>query len=203
MISQSIILFFVRGDCLSLTKRSDYIALSDEKLVDLSRDGDEVAFNVLAARYLNTRSLNTNSSYVDRDDFVQEGMFGFMNAVRTYDPSSNVPFKAYSSICMRNSINNAAGNLSMDIPTDSSSETFTSLEGEGDPLDRVVSSERLSEVLDVCDKALSEIEKSVVLLVAAGLSYSEIGERLDMELKSVDNAVQRARRKIKQVLTSS
>lgn len=195
--------FFFRGDYLNFTKRSDYIALSDEKLVELSRDGDEVAFNVLAARYLNTRSLTTNSSYVDWEDFVQEGMFGFMNAVRTYDLSSNVPFKAYSSICMRNSINTAAGNLSMDIPTDTSSETFTSLEGEGDPLDRVVTSEHLSEVLDVCDEALSKVEKSVVLLVAAGLSYSEIGERLDMELKSVDNAVQRARRKIKQVLTSS
>jgi RNA polymerase sporulation-specific sigma factor len=188
---------------LNLTKRSDFIALTDEELVELSRGGDEVAFNVLAARYLNTRSRATNSSYVDWDDFVQEGMFGFLNAVRTYDLSSNVPFKSYSAVCMRNSINSAAGNISSDIPTDMDSDTFTSLEGEGDPLDRVITSERLSEVLDVCDESLSEIEKSVVLFVAAGLSYSEIGDRLGMESKAVDNAVQRARRKIKQVLASS
>jgi RNA polymerase sporulation-specific sigma factor len=192
----------VRGDFfLNLTKRSEYIALSDEELVELSRSGDEMAFNVLAARYLNTRSSKSVAAYFDSDDFVQEGMFGFLNAVRTYDSSTNVPFKAYSSVCMRNSINSAAGNLSSDIPTDVDSDTFTSIQGEGDPLDRVVTSERLSEVLDVCDQALSGIEKTVVLLLAAGLSYSEIGDRLDMELKSVDNAVQRARRKIKKAIT--
>jgi RNA polymerase sporulation-specific sigma factor len=192
----------VRGDFfLNLTKRSEYIALSDEELVELSRSGDEMAFNILAARYLNTRSSKSVAAYFDSDDFVQEGMFGFLNAVRTYDSSTNVPFKAYSSVCMRNSINSAAGNLSSDIPTDVDSDTFTSIQGEGDPLDRVVTSERLSEVLDVCDQALSGIEKTVVLLLAAGLSYSEIGDRLDMELKSVDNAVQRARRKIKKAIT--
>ena len=68
-------------------------------------------------------------------------------------------------------------------------------------MDKVVTSEHLSEVLDVCDQALSGVEKTVVLLLAAGLSYSEIGERLDMELKAVDNAVQRARRKIKKAIT--
>ena len=192
----------IRGDFfLNLTKRSEYIALSDEELVELSRSGDEMAFNILAARYLNTRSSKSVAAYFDSDDFVQEGMFGFLNAVRTYDSSTNVPFKAYSSVCMRNSINSAAGNLSSDIPTDVDSDTFTSIQGEGDPLDRVVTSERLSEVLDVCDQALSGIEKTVVLLLAAGLSYSEIGDRLDMELKSVDNAVQRARRKIKKAIT--
>ena len=192
----------VRGDFfLNLTKRSEYIALSDEELGELSRSGDEMAFNILAARYLNTRSSKSVAAYFDSDDFVQEGMFGFLNAVRTYDSSTNVPFKAYSSVCMRNSINSAAGNLSSDIPTDVDSDTFTSIQGEGDPLDRVVTSERLSEVLDVCDQALSGIEKTVVLLLAAGLSYSEIGDRLDMELKSVDNAVQRARRKIKKAIT--
>jgi RNA polymerase sporulation-specific sigma factor len=192
----------IRGDFfLNLTKRSEYIALSDEELVELSRSGDEMAFNILAARYLNTRSSKSVAAYFDSDDFVQEGMFGFFNAVRTYDSSTNVPFKAYSSVCMRNSINSAAGNLSSDIPTDVDSDTFTSIQGEGDPLDRVVTSERLSEVLDVCDQALSGIEKTVVLLLAAGLSYSEIGDRLDMELKSVDNAVQRARRKIKKAIT--
>lgn len=186
---------------MDLTKRSEYIALCDEELVELSRNGDELAFNILAARYLNTRSRKSESSYFDSDDFVQEGMFGFLNAVRTYDSATNVPFKAYSSICMRNSINSAAGNLSSDIPTDVGSDTFTSIQGEGDPLDRVVTSERLSEVLDVCEASLSGVEKTVVLLLAVGLSYSEIGDRLGMELKSVDNAVQRARRKIKQVIT--
>ena len=186
---------------LNLTKRSEYIALTDEELVELSRGGDELAFNILAARYLNTRTRASVAAYFDSDDFMQEGMFGFLNAVRTYDSSTGVPFKAYSSICMRNSINSAAGHISDDIPTDVDSETFTSIQGEGDPLDKVVTSEHLSEVLDVCDQALSGVEKTVVLLLAAGLSYSEISERLDMELKAVDNAVQRARRKIKKAIT--
>lgn len=186
---------------MSQIKRSDYINLSDEELVDLSRGNDEYAFNVLASRYLNTRSHKSTSAYVDSDDFIQEGMFGFLNAVWTYDPERGVPFKAYSSVCMRNSINSAAGNLSDEIPMDNNSETFTAIEDDSDPLKQIIVSEHLSEVLSVCDESLSGIEKTVVFLRAGGMSYSEIGDRLEMDPKSVDNAVQRARRKIKQVIT--
>ena len=180
-------------------KSSDYVNLNNEELVLLAQNGDEYAFNSLARRFLNTRFSNTNASYLDSDDFVQEGMFGFLNAVRTFDINKGVPFEAYASVCMRNSINTAAGNISADIPVDSNSETFTGLESAEDPLKHVITAEQLNEVLNACEVTLSEVEKTVGFFRASGMSYFEIGEKLGMTPKSVDNAVQRARRKLKDV----
>ena len=181
-------------------KHSDYLALSNEELTALSQNGDEVAFNTLAGRFLNTRYIKSNGSYLDTDDFIQEGMFGFLNAVRTYNSDKNVPFEAYASICMRNSMNSAAVNAPKEIVVDNSSDAFLNIESAEDPLKLILTSEHLSEVLDACEVSLTEIEKTVVFFRASGMSYKEIGDKLGMSAKSVDNAVQRARRKLKQVL---
>ena len=180
-------------------KYSDYVELNNEELVVLAQNGDDYAFNSLARRFLNTRYTNSSSAYLDSDDFVQESMFGFLNAVRTYDSQKGVPFEAYAFICMRNSMNTAAGNVSSDIPVDSSSETFTAVPGSEDPLKYVLTAEHLDEVLNACEVTLSDVEKTVVFFRASGMSYVEIGNKLGMSEKSVDNAVQRARRKLKDV----
>jgi RNA polymerase sporulation-specific sigma factor len=65
----------------------------------------------------------------------------------------------------------------------------------------VVIRERLNEVLEACEVSLSQVEKTVVFFRAGGMSYDEIGEKLGMSPKSVDNAVQRARRKLKEVFS--
>lgn len=184
-------------------KFSEYSGLDNEVLVSLSQNGDESAFNVLAGRFLKRRTTRTSTAYLDGDDFVQEGMFGFLNAVRTFDASKGVPFDAYAYICMRNSINTAVGSVSKEIPLDNSSDALMNLDSGEDPLKYVLTSEHLSEVLNVCEVTLSEVEKTVVFFRAGGMSYSEIGERLGLSAKSVDNAVQRARRKIKQVLAEN
>lgn len=182
-------------------KFSDYINLTDEELVHLSQNGDEHAFNTLARKFLKTRFGNFSASYLDSDDFVQEGMFGFLNAVRTFNPSKGVPFEVYAGVCMRNSVNTAAGNITQDIPIDGNGETITGIECAEDPLKYVITAEHLNEVLDACDVTLSGVEKTVVFLRAGGMSYSEIGQKLGMSSKSVDNAVQRARRKLKAVFS--
>ncbi len=192
---------FCWGDILGLDKRSRYIDLTDEALVELSQSGDEYAFNVLAGRYLNTRSHNSTAAYLDRDDFVQEGMFGFLNAVRTYDSQKGKPFESYASVCMRNSIKNATYGIPDDIAVDGSSDTFVNIQSTEDPLGQIITSERLSEVLTACQVSLSSLENTVVFFRAGGMSYAEIGEKLGMTPKAVDNAVQRARRKLKQVIT--
>ncbi len=186
---------------MAFKKYSEYIPLENESLVEMAQRGDEFAFNTLAARFLNTRYTDSDAAYVDADDFVQEGMFGFLNAVRTYDPGKGVPFEAYASKCMRNSIKTAAGNISDDIPVDNDSEYLTSMESSEDLLSYVVIRERLNEVLEACEVSLSQVEKTVVFFRAGGMSYDEIGEKLGMSPKSVDNAVQRARRKLKDVFS--
>ena len=181
------------------TKQSDYVNLTDDRLAILSQNGDEVAFNTLAARYLKIKFTKTNSSYFDADDFIQEGMFGFLNAVRTFNSEKGVPFKSYASVCMRNSMNSAAGGLSKELSVDNDIESLLTVETGEDPLNRIIDGENLSEVLNQCEVCLSELEKTVVFLRASGMSYAEIGTKLGMEPKSVDNAVQRARKKLKKL----
>ena len=184
---------------MGIRKYSDYALCENEELVSLAQSGDEYAFDVLARRFLNTRYSTSKAAYLDVDDFVQEGMFGFLNAVRTYDSSKGTPFKVYASVCMQNSIKTASGKISEEYTVNSDNNIFESVESAEDPLKYVLNSERLSEVFRACESSLSEIEKTVLFLVAGGMSYSEISRKLDMSAKSVDNAVQRARRKLKNI----
>lgn len=184
---------------MSIKRQADYQKYSDDRLALLAQSGDEGAFNALAARYLKLRFTKANSSYFDSEDFIQEGMFGFLNAVRTFNCEKGVPFKAYASVCMRNSMNSAAGGLTKDLPVENDIEALMSVGADEDPLNRIIDSEQLGEVLRQCEVSLSELEKTVVFLKAGGLSYDEIAERLGMDAKAVDNAVQRARKKLKSV----
>ncbi len=173
--------------------------MSNEELVKLSQKGEETARDVLSARFLNTRGAGVSVSYLDSDDFVQEGMLGFLRAVETYDFSRGVPFEAYAFKCMQNSINTAAGVSRVEIPVGMSSEFSDVTDKDEDPLNQLLLGEHLSEVLNACEVSLSDVEKTVVFFRAGGMSYDEIGERLNMSAKSVDNALQRARKKLKNV----
>ena len=162
------------GGVLGLNKRSEYIHLTDEVLVELSRGGDEYAFNVLAGRYLNTRSHNSTAAYLDSDDFVQEGMIGFLKAVKTYDFSRGVPFEAYAFKCMQNSINTAAGISRVEIPVGMSSEMPETTDTDDDPLKLILDGEHFNEVLNACETTLSDVEKAVVFFRAGGMAYEAL-----------------------------
>ncbi len=185
------------GGFLNIKKQSEYSLLTDDHLAVLAQNGEEGAFNALAARYLKLKPSKAPSSYLDAEDFLQESMFGFMNAVRTFNADKGVPFKAYASVCMRNSVKSAAGGLGFDVPVDNDMEALLGIQTDEDPLDKIIDGERLGEVLQQCEVSLSQVEKTVVFLKAGGLSYDEIGKKLGMGAKAVDNAVQRARKKLK------
>ena len=177
----------------------EYASLSNEELVKLSQKGEEIARDVLSARFLNTRGAGVSVSYLDSDDFVQEGMIGFLKAINTYDFSRGVPFEAYAFKCMQNSINTAAGVSRVEIPVGMSSEVPEATDVDEDPLKRILDGEHFNEVLSACETTLSDVEKTVVFFRAGGMAYEEIGKRLNMTEKSVDNALQRARKKLKSV----
>lgn len=177
----------------------EYDSLSNEELVKLSQQGEEIARDVLSARFLNTRGAGVSVSYLDSDDFVQEGMLGFLKAVDSYDFSRGVPFEAYAFKCMQNSINTAAGVSRVEIPIGMSSEIPETTDADEDPLKRILDGEHFNEVLSACETILSDVEKTVVFFRAGGMAYEEIAKRLGMSEKSVDNALQRARKKLKSV----
>ena len=189
------------GGFLGGEQRVDYNSLSDDRLATLAQGGDEVAFNVLASRYLKINLKITKSSYLEIEDFVQEGMFGFLNAVKAFDPARGVPFKAFASRCMRNSISSAVTQPVPEVLVDDEAQETLSTDPIGDPLDLVIGSEELDRVLAECEVSLSKVEKTVLFLRASGMTYAEIGEKLGMTEKAVDNAVQRARKKLKKALT--
>ncbi len=179
--------------------QANYSNLSDDELAVSAQKGNESAFNVLASRYLNKAYRRSTSPVLDADDFAQESMFGILNAVRTFNAEKGVPFQAYASVCMRNSMNSAVNVFSKDLPADADLDTAVA-DGGKDPLAKVIDSEYLSEVLGLCETTLSEFEKTVVFCVAGGMSYKEISEKSGVDIKAVDNAVQRARKKLKKAI---
>ncbi len=181
---------------MSIQNKSELSSLSNEELVSLSQNGNQSAKEVLTERFFNTRGLYVRSSFFDEDDFLQESMLGFLNALDTYDPSKSVPFEAYALMCMRRKIYTAAKKR-YEIPVGDSNELLENQVDSANPLETVILNERLSNVIGACEKKLSKTEKAVVFLIAGGLSYDEVGERLGLSPKSVDNALQRARRKLK------
>ncbi len=182
--------------------REEYALKSNEELVKLAQSGDEYAYSVLSGRFLNTKGLGGSAGYLDSDDFVQEGMLGFMKAVKKYDFSRGVPFEAFAFICMQNSINSAADIPQNEFPSGLGNDYTDSVPHTAEtPLDAVISDEKLSDVLNICETSLSDVEKAVVYMKASGESYDSIGKRLGISPKSVDNALQRARKKLNMLCT--
>ncbi len=172
---------------------------SDEELVFLAQKGDNTAFDVLAKRFLKRRPKTVSAGYLDGDDLSQESMLGFLSAVRTYSDVKNVPFSAYALICMNNRVASAARKTANDLPVDSEANPADVAVETENPIDSIVERENYSSVLSLCENVLSDSEKSVIFCRMSGLSYSEIADKLGMTPKTVDNALQRARRKLKDV----
>ena len=172
--------------------------MSDEELVRLIFGKDESALDVLAKRYIG-KNVVAPVGYLDCDDITQEAMIGFLNAVRTFDASKNIPFSAYASRCMKNSALTAVSKGSEKLAVDAEADVDALVSHE-DPLDRYISGEKYSSFIKVCDDSLSSFEKSVLFCHATGLSNEEISAKFSASKKSVENALSRARKKLKDVI---
>lgn len=172
---------------------------TDEELVKLAQDGNSLALDTLARRFLSHKPKLYSAGYLDADDLLQEGMISFLSAVRTYSSEKGVPFSAYATICMNNGITSAARKIKNDLQIDREVDLVTVNAEVKNPLDKIVDSEVLSSVISLCENVLSDVEKSVVYCQMSGLSYLETAEKLNLTSKAVDNALQRARKKLKSV----
>jgi len=184
---------------LSEQLTSCYDDFTDEELVKLSQEGNSLALDALARRFLSHKPKLYSAGYLDVDDLLQEGMISFLSAVRTYQSEKGVPFSAYATVCMNNGISSAARKTKNDFQIDRDVDPVTVNAEAKNPLDTIVDSENLSSVLTLCENVLSDVEKSVVYSQMSGLSYTETAEKLGLTPKAVDNALQRARKKLKNV----
>ena len=182
----------------------------DEVLTEMFRNGDQTAFAELANKYLwLIRSIVSkyNISGLDADDLTQEGMLGLLDAAKTYSAEKGAKFQTYASICIKRrlialldhsatnkskSMNNYVSieNSSKEIPIQNDNSNIN-------PEDMYISDENVAELHRKINESLSKNEKSVFDLYIAGESYNSIAQTLSMNIKSVDNALQRIRRKLK------
>ncbi len=198
------------------------VELTDDHLVMLSRQGDVAAVELLLERYRRFARSKARTYFLvgaDFDDIEQEGMIGLFKAVRDYRPDRQSSFRAFAEMCVTRQIITAIKtatrqkhqplnqyvSLSGLRPAESSDERHVDDlldEQVPDPADEVVSSESMAEMQALIAEMLSHLEVEVLRLYVEGRSYQEISALLGRHVKSIDNALQRIKRKLEAHLQS-
>ncbi len=199
-----------------------YSDMDDSRLVELTKDGDNSAQEYLIEKYKKMVRIKARGYYImggDTEDIIQEGMIGLYKAIRDFDESRQVNFYSFASLCITRQIQTAikSANRQKHIPLNSSvsldravyeeNEDFTYLEtfhtGEIDnPESLIISSENKTELEKRIGESLSALEKRVLFLYLRGKSYVEIAGIIDKDEKSIDNALQRIKKKVNKILTT-
>jgi len=187
------------------------------ELAKKAAGGDPAAEEALVSEYAKLVRACARPYFLaggDGEDLIQEGMLGLLSAIRTFDPDKGAKFSTYAEFCVRrriySAIKLASGNkhtplnsyISLESPqldeTGTQSAYFLRV-----PEDFVIARERAGEVERLLYGALSRLESGVLELYLEGMSYKDMAVRLGKSDKSVDNAVQRIRKKLSQILTQN
>ncbi|MBR3817508.1 MAG: sigma-70 family RNA polymerase sigma factor [Clostridia bacterium] len=187
----------------------DYSLLKDEELVILSKSNNESAFSVLTKRYTDVAviiSAAFTDTDIEREDMIQEAMIAFLGAVYSFSGEKGCSFKTYTSRCMRNRIVSILRNLSSKKRVPSfltvSIEENPDLISAPSPEESVTTENTAELIHSVIAQSLTEKEKQVFALFLTDYRYEEIANRLGMTPKAVDNTLHRARKKLREKLSS-
>ena len=182
-----------------ISQTSEY---SDEELCCLTASGDRDAEEVLVERYLRMVRVCARPYFLaggDSEDLIQEATFGLLKAIREFAPGRDAKFKTFAEVCIRNRIRSAVATASRikHAPLNDSVPFESPMLGIGaSPEELYISREEEAERLTRLDQKLSPLERKILELFLHGLSYREISEQVGRPTKSVDNAIQRIRRKV-------
>lgn len=186
----------------------NYRELNEEQLVRLCQDKDDYALSLLTQRYMNVaRYIASGFSLKNADtaDLVQEGMMAFLSAVYSYKDGAGTTFNTYASCCIRNRIISLirADRTKRHIPD----ELIVSLESQAEftdtglsPEDSFISEKGAEYITGIINTCLTKREREIFMLYLAGNSYGDIAAKTGVTLKSVDSALQRGRKKLKDKL---
>ena len=194
---------------------SEYEKMTDEDLA-FSAKGDESALEYLIEKYKNFVLSKSRPYFLigaDKDDLIQEGMIGLYKAIIDYDQSKNASFKTFASLCITRQIITAVkastrqkhsplnSYLSLDKPLFDEETDLTVVEAmvseqHNEPEEQMIHSEDLRSIKHAIDTLLTTMEKRVLKLYLQGRSYKEISESLKKAPKSIDNALQRVKKKL-------
>ena len=200
----------VKSWCEHMEKQENF---SDEALQALAVSGDQQAEDILVRRYGRLVKKHARSLFLvggDSEDLIQEGMMGLLSAIRTYAKQADSNFFAYAELCIKRRMLNAiktATRLKHSLLNESSSlelphivsslEQYAQRSGQARELEEtIVNEEKSLEQKQQLLKTLSVFEYQVLELFLEGNSYQEMADTLNKPQKSVDNAVQRIRKKL-------
>ena len=190
---------------------------TDDEMVLAARGGDDAALAELLTKYRAFARVKARSYFLvgaDREDIVQEGMIGLYKAIRDFNPDMQSSFRAFAELCVTRQIITAIKTatrqkhgplnnyVSFSRPVGSDDDGERVLADVlptvqiSDPADLVISAERIRALQAHFDEVLSDLETEVLRLYVEGKSYQEIAERLQRHVKSIDNALQRIKRKL-------
>jgi len=193
------------------------LQVEDGYLIALAKQGDPTAYDRIVRRYYGFVRLKASSYFLvggDSDDLIQEGLVGLYKAVRDFRTDRESSFRNFAELCITRQIITAVKTATRNKHTplnqyvSFSSSPSNAMEGEPtldeiipgptvhDPVNQVISSEELRSLVDCLSSALSELESRVLALYLDGYSYEQVGERIGCDSKTVDNALQRVKRKI-------
>jgi RNA polymerase sporulation-specific sigma factor len=191
--------------------------LSDVDLVARFHEGDHEALGVLLERYRRFARAKARGYFLvgaDSDDIEQEGMIGLFKAARDFRPDRQASFRAFAELCITRQVITAiktatrqkhqplnqyvsiSGVRGGDDPGERSVEDLLDDHYVADPAETVISNERMANMRRSMADMLSGLEVDVLRLYVEGKSYQEIGEHLGRHVKSIDNALQRIKRKL-------
>ncbi len=191
---------------------------TDEEIILLIKEGNQDATEYLLKKYSPLVRKSTRTLYLigaDTEDLSQEGMIGLFKAIQNYQTDNSASFYTFAKICIDRQIYSAikASNRKKHSPLNSyisfysrgsedETELINNLEAGNDsnPEHVILDKENISYIEALLEECLSTLEKAVFHLYLDGKSYSDIAASLNKPVKSIDNAVQRIREKIKKLL---
>jgi len=191
--------------------------LDDHYLVALAKEGRSDAYDAIVRRYRGFVRLKASSYFLlggEADDLIQEGLLGLYKAVRDYRTDRESSFRNFAELCITRQIITAVKTATRNKHTplnqyvsfsqtpaaagDSDTTLDEILPGPSvsDPVNQVIASEELESLVSCLSSVLSELESRVLSLYLDGYSYEVVAERLECDTKTVDNALQRVKRKV-------
>ena len=194
----------------------DFESMADEQIVKLAQDADGAALEYLLNKYKNFVRTKARSYFLigaDHEDIVQEGMIGLYKAIRDYRAEKLSSFRAFAELCVTRQIITAIKtatrqkhiplnsyiSLNKPIYEEDSDRTLLDViteEGMSNPEEMIIDREDLSVIEGKIGQMLSDLEKEVLVRYMEGKSYVEIADEMHRHVKSIDNALQRIKRKL-------
>ncbi len=200
----------------NMKSKNEFASLSDEEIVELIHLGKSDVLDFLITKFQPIVRMKARTYFIiggDREDIIQEGMIGLYKAIRDFRPDRLSSFKVFAELCITRQIITAIKtatrqkhiplntSISLDKPMYDEDQERTLLDiisgsALDDPEDLIIHKENFLFMEEEMNKVLSGLEKEVLTLYLEGQSYREISEVLNRQVKSIDNALQRIKRKL-------